>query len=43
MPELKYNEALSKAAIVRTNYIGQVGLTDQEGSRNSTKMGESCY
>ena len=43
MPELKYNEALSKVAIGLTNDIGQFGLTGQEGSRDSTKMGESCY
>ena len=43
LPELKYNEALSKAAIVHTNDIGQFGLTGQEGSRDSTKMGESGY
>ena len=43
MPELKYDEALSKAAIGRTNDIGQFGLTGQEGSWDTTKMGESAY
>ncbi len=36
MPELKYNEALSKAAIDHANDIGQYGLTGHEGSRDST-------
>ena len=36
IPELKYNDALSKAALDHANDIGQYGLTGHEGSRDST-------
>ena len=36
IPEIKYNEALSKAAIDHANDIGRYGLTGHEGSRDST-------
>ena len=36
LPELKFNEALSKAAMDHANDIGQFGLTGHEGSRDST-------
>ena len=36
LPELKYNEALSKAAMDHANDIGEFGLTGHEGSRDST-------
>ena len=36
IPELKYNELLSKAAMDHANDIGQYGLTSHEGSKDST-------